>query len=293
MNDDRAFERAIDDWLAGGSDRTPRPAVDAVLLAIRTTPQERDLRIPWRNPIMSTPLRLVAVTAVIAVAGFVGIYYLVPGTEPGVGGLSPTASPVPTPAPTPHPSPTPSPTPDPLDTSTWTEYTSGQYDFTMAHPPDWTAVPATRAWTFEADAATPVLTPAADSFDSPGGGVRVGAWSIPVEPAAEGWDALEAWVGAYCPKTDIGSCAGIADRAVPLCKERRDCHATALLVPFDDEVQAFILDGDDLDRMIVVSVWWGESAPAVAPYGGARRLLESFLSTMNVWSTNADGLPPS
>ena len=39
MSDDRAFERAVDDWLEDGSDRTPRPAVDAVLLAIKTTPQ--------------------------------------------------------------------------------------------------------------------------------------------------------------------------------------------------------------------------------------------------------------
>jgi len=35
--------------------------------------------------------------------------------------------------------------------------------------------------------------------------------------------------------------------------------------------------------MAVVAMWHEESDPAVAPYRGAQRLLESFLSTMNVW----------
>lgn len=35
--------------------------------------------------------------------------------------------------------------------------------------------------------------------------------------------------------------------------------------------------------MTIVAVWQGESAPSVAPYGGAQRLLEAFLSTMAVW----------
>ena len=78
MNDDQLFERAVDDWLDAGSDRTPRPAVDAVLLAIRTTPQERDLRIPWRIPNMSNPLRLGAAIAVIAVVGVLGLNFLSP-----------------------------------------------------------------------------------------------------------------------------------------------------------------------------------------------------------------------
>ena len=57
MNDDRAFERATRDWLEAGSDRTPPPVMDAVFLAVRTTPQERDLRIPWRTPTMPKSLR--------------------------------------------------------------------------------------------------------------------------------------------------------------------------------------------------------------------------------------------
>ena len=52
-----------------------------------------------------------------------------------------------------------------------------------------------------------------------------------------------------------------------------------LLVRFADDTQAFILVGD---RMYVVAVWEPDSDPRTAPYGGATRLLEGYLSTMHL-----------
>jgi heat shock protein HslJ len=101
MTDPRGFEHAVDDWLDEGSDRTPRHVVDAVLLAVKTTPQERDLRIPWRIPHMATPLRLAAVIAIVAIVGFAGLALLNPGTN-RVGG-TPPATPTPSASPTPTP----------------------------------------------------------------------------------------------------------------------------------------------------------------------------------------------
>jgi TolB protein len=89
MSDDRGFERAMHAWLESGSDQTPAAAIDAVLLAVRTTPQERGLRAPWRTPYMNTPLRLAAALAAVAVLGVAGLLYL--NREPRVGG-PPTAS---------------------------------------------------------------------------------------------------------------------------------------------------------------------------------------------------------
>ena len=64
---------------------------------------------------------------------------------------------------------------------------------------------------------------------------------------------------------------------------RWDCHP-GLLVPFESAVLAFVNGGIyNADAMTVVAVWRGESDPSVAPYGGAQRLLEGFLSTMQVW----------
>jgi heat shock protein HslJ len=102
MTDPRGFEHAVDDWLEEGSDRTPRRVVDAVLFAVKTTPQERDLRIPWRNPNIATPFRLAAAIAIVAVIGFASLTLLNPRTN-GIGGMppaTPTAAPTPTPSPT-------------------------------------------------------------------------------------------------------------------------------------------------------------------------------------------------
>jgi hypothetical protein len=181
-----------------------------------------------------------------------------------------------------------SPTPEPsIDTAGWTTYTSSQYEFTVSHPADWRVLPATRAWAWEADVGKDQsTTPGADHFTAADQSVRISAWSIPLDPGTtlDGVEAnLAAWVEDYCRRTGNTSCSGIADRAVPMCLERRDCHP-ALLVPFKSDVQAFFAGGIyDPTAMTVVAIWRGESAPAVASYGGSQRLLEAFLSTMQVF----------
>lgn len=281
---DRVFEHAVSDWLEAGSDRTPPAAIDAVLLAVKTTPQQRDLRIPRRFTLMTTPMRLAALIAGVAIAGVAAL--ALPNRGPGLG-PSGTSTPLPTtsPAPTGATTTAPSPTTDPNDTSAWTVYTSDRYGFTLGHPAGWSEVPATRAWSYEDDGAN-FLTPAADAFRSAEGDVRVSAWVVPFEQGAEPeqtWAAVEAWIEAYCPKTDITSCGVIQERAEPLCVEVRDCHP-GLLVPFDDSVQAFFFGGVAVaGGMTVVSVWWPDGASETARYGGAKRLLEAFIGTMNVW----------
>jgi hypothetical protein len=108
MTDDRSLERAARSWLDNGPTEAPDRAVEAALLRIQTTPQERDLRIPWRLPRMTTPAR-VATAAVIGVLVVGGALFILgrPG-QTGVGGPGPTSSP--TESPTPSPSATPSPT---------------------------------------------------------------------------------------------------------------------------------------------------------------------------------------
>ena len=127
------------------------------------------------------------------------------------------------------------------------------------------------------------LSPATDTFSTPvDGGVRVSAWTLKTNPetAIESWEALGAWVQGYCEKTSNTPCTGIAERAVPMCLERRDCHP-AVIVPFQDDVQAFFIGGGR--DMTVVAVWRPESDRSVARFGGSRQLLEAFLSTTNVF----------
>jgi hypothetical protein len=198
----------------------------------------------------------------------------------------PTGSPPPSSAPrtVDAASVTPAPTSPSLDPSAWVTYTSEQYGYGVGYPPDWTVRSAERDWTFEADAADRA-SPAMERFIAPDGSVGVSAWSVPLAPGTAVGDrpGLEAWVETYCAETGNAPCSGIHERAVPLCLERRDCHP-GVMVPFDDDVQAFFTAGIyDADKMNVVAVWSGESQPGVAPYGGAQRLLEAFLSTMSVW----------
>jgi hypothetical protein len=90
VTDHRGFEHAVDDWLAEGSDWNPQPAVDAVLLAIKTTSQERDLRIPWRNATLPARMRLAAGIAIVAMVGVAVLSISRPATWVG---SSPTRAP--------------------------------------------------------------------------------------------------------------------------------------------------------------------------------------------------------
>ena len=109
-------------------------------------------------------------------------------------------------------------------------------------------------------------------------------WTAPLDPTTreETYGYLEAWVEDYCEATENTPCTGIEDRAVELCLEKRDCHP-GLLVPFQEDVHAFFSGGDYAqDAMTIVAVWRPETDSSVAPYGGSQRLLEAFLSTMDV-----------
>jgi len=226
-------------------------------------------------------LAMLAGAAIIAVFAVGGLFYLGGSRAPSVGG-GVSAAPSQTASSTPSPSATLTPSPTPK--ATWTTYHSDRYGFDIGQPPGWTVRPADRRWTFAADATT-WLSTAEEALLSPAGDIRVAAWSVALDPGKtlESTADIEAWVEAYCQKSNNTPCTGIHERAVPLCLERRDCHP-GLLVPFKDDVQAFFTAGIyNADEMIVVTIGRGESHPTVMPYGGAQRLLEAFLSTMEVW----------
>jgi hypothetical protein len=111
MTDDRTLERAARSWLEEGPMRAPDRPVEAALARIQTTRQERDLRIPWRLPIMSTNrVAVVAVAiALVAVGGFA--LSRLPGGGPGGPDLTPSPSPSLTPGPSSTLSPSPSASP--------------------------------------------------------------------------------------------------------------------------------------------------------------------------------------
>ena len=76
MSDDREFWRATTDWLEAGIDRTPPAAIDAVLLAVRTTRQDRALPIPWQPFRVPLVVRIAIVAALLATLAFLTITYV-------------------------------------------------------------------------------------------------------------------------------------------------------------------------------------------------------------------------
>jgi hypothetical protein len=98
MTDDRTLERAARSWIEAGPTRAPERAVEAALRTIDTTNQERGLRVPWRVPRMTTPVRVAVLVAVGALV-LAGVSLF------GIGGMSPLNPP---PTSTPSASATPS-----------------------------------------------------------------------------------------------------------------------------------------------------------------------------------------
>ena len=284
MSTNRDFERTAEAWLAEGPTQLADRVLDSVLDEVHLTQQRRRLAVPWRLYPMPTFARLAAAALIGVIA--VGVIYLNAPIDDGVG-----SSPTPAASTTAAPSPTLNAL---LDTATWTIYTSSQYGFKIGHPSDWTVAPADRAWNLETDAAD-WLSTAADSFYTQGLaddlGVRVSVWSVPFDYVGDQTtEQVEAWIQTYCEAAGGTTCGSIHDRTIRLCIELRDCHPGLLLASNDSEPQAFFSGGIYAGEMVVASIWRTESDPSVTPYGGARKLLEAFLSTMCVWP--AETRPP-
>jgi hypothetical protein len=210
---------------------------------------------------MNSTLKMALVVAAAVVAGVAcGPSAVAPSSEV----VAPSAAPSPslqaaTAAPT--------PTSNPLDTSTWTTYVSKRYGFSIAHPLDWTEDPSDHDWTMAKDAADP-LNMGPEHFG--GDSVGVSVWSVAVDPGT----SVDSWLETYCQKNNV-DCTGIQDRAVAA---TMDGHPGSL-VTFDDVPHAlFLVDG----RIYAIACWRADDDPTVLKYSGSKRLVEAFVSTMDL-----------
>jgi hypothetical protein len=143
MTDDRSLERAARSWLESGPTEAPDHAVEAALLRIQTTNQERDWHVPWRTRPMTQTTRLLAGAAAIAVVLLGGVLLLRPGGNSQIGGPSPSTRPA-----SPGPSGGESPAAIPSNAASLDRiYASERYGYTVGYPSTWAAVPATKSWT--------------------------------------------------------------------------------------------------------------------------------------------------
>ena len=263
-------------WLEEGPTALPEPTSRAIAVTTRTTNQRRhQIWMPQRSTTMK-PIARIAAAAIVVVAVLGGAIYLFsPGG--GVGGGPPvTAAPsaIRSAAPSAVPSPTPAASAalGPLDTTGWKTYTSTRYGFSIGHPADWIELPSNHVYAFPADGGQCCPPTASESFHTPADDVGVSAWSLGITAGT----SVDAWIQAYCKVVESDSpCTALQSHTVAA---TMDGHAGRFVL-FNGDTEAFILVGN---RMYVVACWRPESDSTVAPFGGARRLLEGYLSTMRL-----------
>jgi hypothetical protein len=139
MNDDRTLERAARSWLEAGPTEAPDHAVEAALQLMQTTRQERDIRVPWRVPFMSTTARIAAAAIAIAIVAVGGALILRPGGSSNVGVAPPSSQGTPvaaSPSLAPSDSPIPAPSLIPVGALTQT-HASDLYAYQIKYPANW------------------------------------------------------------------------------------------------------------------------------------------------------------
>jgi hypothetical protein len=191
MSDDLRFERSTRDWLELGPTEAPTSVVQAALLEIDSTPQERDLRVPWRflaMPTLTRPLVAAVVIVGLALSGLLLMqldrrHSVAAPSLPGPVDLTPTGA------------PSPGASSRPLGLTN--TFTSPTYGYSISVTPEWTADPATLTWSGPDNNSVDVI-----SFPE-GGGISAG--SIALRPGQTWAD----WLNEFQPPSLVADgCAG-------------------------------------------------------------------------------------
>jgi hypothetical protein len=189
MSDDRSLERAARSWLEDGPTRAPDRAIDAALLRIDTTAQERDIRVPWRYRSMSLSFRLIAIAIAITVVGVGAGAFLVQRQLGVIGGPPSSQSGVPA---SPHSDPSALPSASGLVAPNRT-FTSTRHGYRIGLPSHWTFIRATAPWPVGREAAPPP-DPMLDVLHDP---AQPGLTFVVVsQPLAQG-QTPTSWLSAY------------------------------------------------------------------------------------------------
>jgi hypothetical protein len=264
-SDEPLFEPRIADWLEDDPHAAPDQALDIVLAAFPSIKQRRASRVPWRFLDMPGSLKLAAaaVAVILAIGG--AAWILGRGSGSGVGGPN-LATPSATSPATPLPSLSiaPSPTATSANTADWVTFSSTRYGYQIAHPPTWSATPATRPWVLATDAATNTTT-AADHFIDPTATYQILLTAFAADvPAGMSEDE---WLTTYFTTADagLGDCGVTVAALVPTTVDGRPGRIRDSSACSD--AQAFIFIAG---RVHVFGIW----------REGQRQLLEAFLATV-------------
>jgi hypothetical protein len=276
MTTPRDFDRIAAAWLADGPIELPARVLDAAVDEIHLTRQRHAMRLPWRFPKMTAPVRLAALVAVLALLA-IGALAL------GVGG----SAPAPTVAPTTAPASAGAVAPTILTTVGVpvldTAFASPRNGYAMKVQPGAVVTPATKAW---APGSSPPRWGDTALDQIVVGDIRFVGTDQP-KPSTQTTDE---WLQAYC---QAGGGAGESDCAnVPAAWEKIKVAGADAYISTDGIPAApdTISPGGKLYEAIVMT----PTRAWVFKMDGAldRSVFDAFLKTVELRSVNAVDTPP-
>ena len=274
-------------WLDEGPSVLPEATRRSIAVSNRTIHQaRRPMWWPWRDSDVNSIFKLaLAGAAVIAVT--VGGLYVINRGPSGPGSVvGPTAS----------PSLTPAPSANTPGITGFTPYTSDVYGFTLGIPNDWTLYEAaTREW--QPSDASETAGAFTDVINSSLADAGIWVWRRPAGSGADitSHNGLAAWVQANQCDDTVNACATVPVVAVPMCAGRTAC-LPAIVVPLSGNeldfgnVRAVVADPES-GMVTVLSLGRPDDWQGVAKYGGGVQLLQSILTTMDVWPPEPGQIP--
>ena len=286
MNDDRSLERAARSWLEAGPTEAPDRAVEAALLQIETTSQERDLRIPWRLPRMTTPAR-------------VALLYLGRPGQSVVGvPATPSPQPISTPAPsaevaTPAPSPARSPVAAVVPSSDLVRFASTVYPYTISIPSNWKSRPAILPITPDE---FPYPDNLAVDYFSASAPDQVSPALIVAAPVVTGGTTLETWVATIEKRQrDTGVARGWAQCTSPDTSSAIRFGSGAGRLLTWNACPAFVLWAATVHQDRAVHILWVDDQATDDPalQASEKALFERILATFDFTKTAPAGPSPS
>jgi hypothetical protein len=263
MTDDRTLERVARAWLEEGPTRAPELTVNAALLRIASTAQDRTWPLPRRfrmafhapaSPVQVLTLIVATVLAVGLGAGIVA--------NQGIGPSAPLATPSPSPSESVGPSPSPAVGTNPVSSPSGSvlpsfshTFASPLFGYSVGYPDRWNAHPADSPWTH----GTTISWGGGSVDDLRGADVRLSVASQPLQTGETPASRIQAMVDASppCPPRRPGPNAiRVGDQIGTVAVNGCSTATTAfnggisprgfvyvVVLVYQDRVYDFILDG--------------------------------------------------
>ena len=288
MTTDRDFDRIAAAWLADGPAELSDRVLDAAIDEIHLTPQRHGLRLrlPWRFPTMTMPVRIGAIVALgaLVLAGAMALGGAGFGRTTTIPSQAPASAPAAV-----VPSPTEALASGILSTSGVpvldTLFTSPRNGYSVRYPAGWTATPGTQSWPH----GKPILwgDPAMDAIQTSDARFVAAAQKLAASETAD------QWFKAYClgSAEDTGQCDTVPGSWEPVKMSSSGGAGMEAYIDLDGPAAqgGTIVPGGKVFDAVAVA---GDTAYAFTLDGDVDRpMFDAFMSTVHLYPGSLISLP--